>query len=234
MWGQTQQSPFICGIWFCTWVCLETCSVYCILIQWRKTICEVVMMMKSTDTLKAFCKMCLTNQCIIFILFSLAQYIPTMDSCVQRLIRKLNIVSATGQTIDMWQELGNMTLEVVGECAYGWVFSQLQKPRSHTGLHTWCPTQHVCWSMKTICIEDNVSPYFRYISDRCSAQDGKCQQIAGDCPWGARHIQCEPQTQLSPVWILVWCLTARVISCTVTVTTALHTKPGRALSINRR
>ncbi|MEW5316263.1 MAG: hypothetical protein WDW38_007644 [Sanguina aurantia] len=50
---------------------------------------------------------------------SLAQYTQTMDSCVLRLVSKLKGVAASGQTVDMWRELGDMTLEVVGECAYG-------------------------------------------------------------------------------------------------------------------
>ncbi|MEW5314604.1 MAG: hypothetical protein WDW38_006087 [Sanguina aurantia] len=50
---------------------------------------------------------------------SLAQYTPTMDRCVGRLVKKLKGFAASGQTVDMWAELGNMTLEVVGECAYG-------------------------------------------------------------------------------------------------------------------
>lgn len=42
-----------------------------------------------------------------------------MDRCVGRLVKKLKGFAASGQTVDMWAELGNMTLEVVGECAYG-------------------------------------------------------------------------------------------------------------------
>ncbi|MEW5298015.1 MAG: hypothetical protein WDW38_003693 [Sanguina aurantia] len=50
---------------------------------------------------------------------SLAMYTPTMDNCVLRLINKLEHVAETGETVDMWRELGDMTMEVVGECAYG-------------------------------------------------------------------------------------------------------------------
>ncbi|MEW5298011.1 MAG: hypothetical protein WDW38_003697 [Sanguina aurantia] len=50
---------------------------------------------------------------------SLAQYTPTMDRCVLRLAKRLQQFAASGETVDMWRELGGMTLEVVGECAYG-------------------------------------------------------------------------------------------------------------------
>lgn len=42
-----------------------------------------------------------------------------MDGCVMQLVTKLKGVAASGETVNMWRELGDMTLEVVGECAYG-------------------------------------------------------------------------------------------------------------------
>lgn len=50
---------------------------------------------------------------------SLAQYSPTMDGCALRLASRLEQFAESGEIADMRREFGNMTLEMVGECAYG-------------------------------------------------------------------------------------------------------------------
>ncbi|MEW5298014.1 MAG: hypothetical protein WDW36_001178 [Sanguina aurantia] len=63
---------------------------------------------------------------------SLAQHAPIMDRCVMQLVTKLKGVASSGETVNMWRELGDMTLEVVGECAYGIDFHSVVDGRECT------------------------------------------------------------------------------------------------------
>ena len=50
---------------------------------------------------------------------SLEEYAPLMSSSAVRLGEKLRDVADSGDIVDIWRELGKMTLDVVGTSAYG-------------------------------------------------------------------------------------------------------------------
>lgn len=50
---------------------------------------------------------------------SLAQYADLMDECAQHLSGVLGTAADQGVEVDIWRQLGRMTLQVVGTTAYG-------------------------------------------------------------------------------------------------------------------
>lgn len=50
---------------------------------------------------------------------SLEGYADLMDSCAKELAEHLAQIGQGGQEVEMWRELGKMTLAVVGSTAYG-------------------------------------------------------------------------------------------------------------------
>jgi hypothetical protein len=51
---------------------------------------------------------------------SLLGYCPVMNACAGKLVARLEAASEAGAEVDMWRELGRMTLAVVGTAAFGW------------------------------------------------------------------------------------------------------------------
>lgn len=64
---------------------------------------------------------------------SLEGYASLMDGCALRLRDRLLAVAGKGRTVDVWREVGKMTLSVVGTCAYGVDFRTMDGPHADTG-----------------------------------------------------------------------------------------------------
>lgn len=45
---------------------------------------------------------------------------PLMSDSAARLCRHLGAAADAGRGVDVWRELGRMTMDVVGTCAFGW------------------------------------------------------------------------------------------------------------------
>jgi len=50
---------------------------------------------------------------------SLQRYSALMHASAERLVGRLGAAADGGEVVDIWRELGKMTLEVVGQTAYG-------------------------------------------------------------------------------------------------------------------
>lgn len=50
---------------------------------------------------------------------SLSGYLPLMDQCIEQLLARLQGAAREARRVDVWRELGSMTLQVVGSTAYG-------------------------------------------------------------------------------------------------------------------
>lgn len=44
---------------------------------------------------------------------------PLMESTTQRMLHRLDQLAASGQPLDIWREVGNLTMGIVGTAAYG-------------------------------------------------------------------------------------------------------------------
>lgn len=44
---------------------------------------------------------------------------PLMESTTQRMLHRLDQLAAAGQPLDIWREVGNLTMGIVGTAAYG-------------------------------------------------------------------------------------------------------------------
>jgi thromboxane-A synthase/cytochrome P450 family 3 subfamily A len=44
---------------------------------------------------------------------------PLMDATTQRMLDRLDSLAAAGQSLDIWREVGNLTMQIVGSGAYG-------------------------------------------------------------------------------------------------------------------
>lgn len=44
---------------------------------------------------------------------------PLMDSAAQRMLDRLDELAANGQPLDIWREVGNLTMSIVGTTAFG-------------------------------------------------------------------------------------------------------------------
>lgn len=44
---------------------------------------------------------------------------PLMESTTQRMLHRLDRLAAAGQPLDIWREVGNLTMGIVGTAAYG-------------------------------------------------------------------------------------------------------------------
>jgi hypothetical protein len=42
-----------------------------------------------------------------------------MESTTQRMLHRLDQLAAAGQPLDIWREVGNLTMGIVGTAAYG-------------------------------------------------------------------------------------------------------------------
>jgi hypothetical protein len=51
---------------------------------------------------------------------SLLGYCPVMNACARKLAARREAVGEAGAEVDIWRELGRMTLAVVGTAAFGW------------------------------------------------------------------------------------------------------------------
>lgn len=44
---------------------------------------------------------------------------PLMESTTQRMLLRLDQLAAAGQALDIWREVGNLTMGIVGTAAFG-------------------------------------------------------------------------------------------------------------------
>ncbi|GBF88848.1 cytochrome P450 [Raphidocelis subcapitata] len=64
---------------------------------------------------------------------SLEQYARLMDGCALELAASLGRAGEEGRAVDLWREVGKMTMSVVGTCAYGIDFHTMDAPGRASG-----------------------------------------------------------------------------------------------------